>query len=71
LEAQVSTLFPRHCFEPGEHVTQVLFRQLGVSPEQVDCVCQLPMASQDWMAEPRHCVSPGAQPPVHTPAMQV
>jgi hypothetical protein len=47
---------PEHCVEPGEHSTQELLVQVGVAPEHVDCVCQLPVESQDWIAEPRHCV---------------
>jgi hypothetical protein len=56
LALQVWTPFPEHCVEPGEHATHALSRQVGVKPEHVDCVCQLPVASQDWIAEPRQCV---------------
>ena len=62
---------PEHWVDPGEHSTQELLTHVGVAPEHVDCVSQLPLASQDWIAEPRHCVCPGAQPPVHTPATHV
>ncbi len=43
----VSVLLPEHCFVPGEHATQVLFRQAGVVPEQVACVCHVPLVLHD------------------------
>jgi hypothetical protein len=56
LALQVWTPLPEHCVEPGEQATHALLRQVGVGPEQVDCVCQLPVSSHDWIADPRHCV---------------
>ena len=47
---------PTHCFDPGEHSTHVLFRHAGVLPAHVVWVCQLPVASQDWMLLPRQRV---------------
>ena len=47
---------PTHWVEPGEQVTQLLFKHAGVGAVQVVCVCQMPLESQDWMLLPRHSV---------------
>jgi hypothetical protein len=57
--------------EVGEHATHVLFKQAGAEPVQVVSVCQLPDALHDCTRFPRHCVSPGAHEPEHTPSTHV
>ena len=47
LPLQVCTPFPRHCVAPGEQATHALFKHAGVDPEQVVCVCQVPVAVHD------------------------
>ncbi len=67
----VSTPLPTHWVAPGEHATQVLFRQVAVGLVHVSAVVQLPVASQDWMRLPRHRVAPSAHTPEHVPLMHV
>jgi hypothetical protein len=43
----VSVLFPRHAFVVGAHATHVLFKQTGVVPEHVVCVCHVPFEPHD------------------------
>jgi hypothetical protein len=63
--------FPTHWLALGEQATQAPFKHTGMEPEQVTMLCQLPVESHDWTIVPAHCVSPGAQVPVHAFAMHV
>ena len=47
----------------GVHCTQALLRQTDVAPEHVVVVCQVPVLSQVWMADPRQRVCPWTQLP--------
>ena len=48
LAPQVWAPLPEHWVEPGVHAMHALFQHAGDAPEQVACVCQLPVASQVW-----------------------
>jgi hypothetical protein len=59
-----------HCTAPGEHSTHAPFQQMAVVPAHVVWFCHMPEAVHCCTTVPTHCVSPGAQSPVHTPATQ-
>ncbi len=68
LALHVSTPLPEHCVAPGVQ-TPVHWPALQTK-EQLDPLCQVPVASQVSGKSPLHWRAPGVQLPTHLPPLQ-